>query len=534
MKLDLNLREPCLSFASPLSHTGWQTERLQISLRLQEGERMPDEAMTPDAIWQGDLFDRKTEAEQLIAYIESVVARPAVREDKRAYTIAIDAPYGEGKTFFLRRLSDHLAINHPVAFVDAWADDLADEPLTALAATLKQALEPFVDQPAVQDRLKTFMAKSSRVARIAGWGLFKRGVGLALTAGAVDEAGDVISGVDKDVQDAMNEGLREAVTGQVGEVEQAIRGVTSHKLMEERVATFEAGKAAISEMKASLEAIVRSLDGQASHPPIIIVIDELDRCRPTYAVKLLEEIKHLFDVPGLVFILALHSGQLAHSVGGAYGPGFDGRAYLRRFIDREYRLATPPLERLVEKLCSGAGFREGVFQWPSMVVSKSGSLSPSLAQLIAEYMKVYGLGARDAFQLIDILQTAMALPNHQGFYLPYLLPLAIGALRGLPAGSLPSPTAESGWVYMPNWSHRNSDATEFTFDQIARSIQEMMKVDSSVIYERFRSEETTDHIVSLLMNERTSRGGQQPLWSIYGYTRLLQTIRRFHNPRLDQ
>lgn len=494
---------------------------------------MSGDDFNPSKIWEKDLFGRKEEAEQLIAYIESVVARPVMREDKKAYTIAVDAKYGEGKTFFLRRLAQHMRNNHPVAFVDAWADDLADEPLTALAATLKLALEPYITEPEVQSRLKTFMAKSSRVARIAGWGLMKRGLELALTASAVDAAGDVISGLNEDVKGALNDGLRDAVTGQVQDVETAVRGVVSHRLMEERVATFEAGKAAIQEMKDSLEAIVASLDKQNVHPPIIIVIDELDRCRPNYAIKLLEEIKHLFDVPGLVFIMAVHSDQLVHSVQGAYGHGFDGRTYLRRFIDREYRLAAPPLDKLLERLCNDAGFHHNSLSWPALAISKTKDLSPTLSELIAEYMRLYGLSARDAFQLIDLLQTALAMPNHTGLFLPYLLPLAIGALKGATSGALPDPVAESRWVYMPNWSFTNSDATEYGLDEFARAIEAGMKLDPATLNERYRNDETRDFIVTLLMNERSGRG-EQPIWSVYGYPRLLQTIRRFRNPQLDQ
>jgi len=446
----------------------------------------------------------------------------------------VDARYGEGKTFFLRRLAEHMQIDHPVAFVDAWADDLADEPLTALAATLKLALEPYVSEPEVQSRLKTFMAKSGRVARIAGWGLMKRGFSLALTAGAVDAAGEVIAGTDEDVKDAVNDGLREVVTGQVDDVERAVRGVTSHKLMEERVATFEAGKAAIQEMKDSLEAIVASLANQGAHPPIIIVIDELDRCRPTYAVKLLEEIKHLFDVPGLVFILALHSDQLAHSVNGAYGSGFDGRAYLRRFIDREYRLAAPPLDKLIDRLCAAADLHTGKLEWPNMAIAQTRDLSPTLPQFIAEYMRVYGLGARDAFQLIDLIQTASAMPRHSELYLPYLLPLAIGTIKGLPDGRLPDPVTETRWVYVPDWSPRNRDGREYGLDEFARVIQETMRLTPVELNERYRNDETRSHIVNLLMNERSGRSEQQPITSVYGYPRLLQTIRRFSNPRLDQ
>jgi len=103
---------------------------------------------TVDKIWSDDLLSRREEADLLCAYVESVWQRPVVREDKRSYTIAVDTKYGEGKSFFLRRLAKQLSINHPVAFIDAWADDINDEPLTALAATLKNALEPLIDQDA--------------------------------------------------------------------------------------------------------------------------------------------------------------------------------------------------------------------------------------------------------------------------------------------------------------------------------------------------------------------------------------------------
>jgi hypothetical protein len=68
------------------------------------------------------------------------------------------------------------------------------------------------------------------------------------------------------------------------------------------------------------------------------MIDELDRCKPTYAVSSLERLKHLFSVPGVVFVLALDSEQLGHSIRAVYGSGMDAEGYLRRFIDYEFEL----------------------------------------------------------------------------------------------------------------------------------------------------------------------------------------------------
>jgi KAP family P-loop domain len=296
-----------------------------------QSDKTTPTVLTVDQIWEGDLLSRKKEAAHVVAYIESVAARPVVREDKRAFTIAIDAPYGEGKTYFLKRLAKQLEINHPVAFIDAWGDDLADEPLTALVATLQSALAPFLSNPEVKARFGEFMARAGDVAKIAAKGLLRRGIGLAIGAGAVEGAEAVWTGVSEDVSEA----IVEVAKGLADDVGEAPPSLTSHSIMENRVADFKKGQAAVRAMKQSLAALVASIKNADRKAPIIVVIDELDRCRPTYAIKLLEEIKHLFDVDGLVFIMAIHGEQLGYSVSGSYGPSFNGRSYLRRFIDRE-------------------------------------------------------------------------------------------------------------------------------------------------------------------------------------------------------
>jgi KAP-like P-loop domain-containing protein len=79
--------------------------------------------------------------------------------------------------------------------------------------------------------------------------------------------------------------------------------------------------------------------------PLLFFVDELDRCRPTYAVALLERMKHIFDVEGIVFVLAIDKGQIGHSLKAVYGSGLEVDGYLRRFIDLEYRIPDPPREK---------------------------------------------------------------------------------------------------------------------------------------------------------------------------------------------
>ena len=71
--------------------------------------------------------------------------------------------------------------------------------------------------------------------------------------------------------------------------------------------------------------------------PLIFIIDELDRCRPTFAIELLERVKHIFDVPNMVFVLGINRAELCKSLQSIYGE-IKADVYLRRFFDMEFIL----------------------------------------------------------------------------------------------------------------------------------------------------------------------------------------------------
>ena len=69
---------------------------------------------------------------------------------------------------------------------------------------------------------------------------------------------------------------------------------------------------------------------------LIVFVDELDRCKPTYAIKVLERIKHYFSVPNITFIFSVDLSQLQNTVKRYYGEEFDGYHYLDRFFDKVF------------------------------------------------------------------------------------------------------------------------------------------------------------------------------------------------------
>ena len=97
---------------------------------------------------------------------------------------------------------------------------------------------------------------------------------------------------------------------------------------------------AIEGFRNKLQEMAKSLAVSKSHP-LIVMVDELDRCRPSYAVELIEVAKHLFAVDHTVFVLAVNRDQLAHSIKALYGNDFDATGYLRRFFDVDFHLPDP-------------------------------------------------------------------------------------------------------------------------------------------------------------------------------------------------
>lgn len=92
--------------------------------------------------------------------------------------------------------------------------------------------------------------------------------------------------------------------------------------------------------KKCLEVYRGSLVDKYKDKPIVFIIDELDRCRPDFAIKVLECVKHLFDVKGYCFIFGVCLSQLDKSIQHVFG-NIDVDIYLRRFFDYKLNLPTP-------------------------------------------------------------------------------------------------------------------------------------------------------------------------------------------------
>ncbi len=381
---------------------------------------------TLEEIWHGDFFERREEAENLEAYIESIWNRPNKREDSKGFVLAVDADYGMGKTFFLKKFKEQLERKHPVAYIDAWKDDLQDEPLIALLATLEEALKPYLkDEPIVENKYKEVIKKAQKVSGLMAKGIFLRALGALFTPKIVEIMSDSLTSIDTEEEKAdLEETIADAEKAAIESASKVTEIIKEESYLRNRISKFREAQNSIEEMKKSLRGLVKSLQSlNGDFPPIIIIIDELDRCRPTYAIKLLEEVKHLFDVEGVVFVLGVNNNQISKSVKKLYGSDFAADSYLSRFFSRKYKLATPQPEKLIDELIKEYSIPLDKFVTHSL----NTNIFPDKAakEVILSYLKYYKISPRNYFKFFRTLETITASAKQSKIFLPQLMRLII-------------------------------------------------------------------------------------------------------------
>ncbi len=223
------------------------------------------------------------------------------------FVLSIDAGWGKGKTTFINMWKKKLdkSRNYKTIYFNAWENDDSDDPLLALIGEMERVL--------FKNNLKN---KALKNIKKFGKHLVKKGIPVAIkiaTSGIVD-----LKGVELG---AKNEQYFTDLAGTIGEFE-----LNNYKREKDNKNKF---KEALKEYQ------------NKERKKIIFFIDELDRCKPTYAIETLEKIKHLFDIDNYVFILSMDKEQLGHSVCNLYGSNMDASGYLRRFIDLDYTLPEP-------------------------------------------------------------------------------------------------------------------------------------------------------------------------------------------------
>lgn len=340
--------------------------------------RVKEPEINPIDAWAHDPFNRRQEGETLSKLIATSTDEPLV--------ISLQSPWGSGKTIFLRRIAAHLQAELcvPVIRIDAWKSDDAEDPLETIVSEITCEL----------DRRSK---KNSRVA--------KR-VDTAISSLA-SYGSRVILPAASFVADALAPG-----TGALAR--------TGSDYGKELLKNQEEKRKASRTFRSALEQSRDLLTGRAKDRPMrpmVLIIDELDRCRPDHAIRMLERIKHHFDIPGITFVIATDHGNLPSAVKTVYGQHVDGELYLRKFFDYEFHLRAPSIdaysELLVrEHLFPGSSPLEHIDRYKNIYFHELRASSLDItadlnafeySTYFALYSNVFQLSLRDQSQAMTIL-----------------------------------------------------------------------------------------------------------------------------------
>ncbi|MYL22524.1 AAA family ATPase [Halomonas alkaliantarctica] len=270
--------------------------------------------------WEGDLLGRADIAEFLQNLLE--------KGNDDIKVVNIDSPWGTGKTFFLERWCRHLREERGVVYFNAWEKDYTGDPFVSLVSAIRDQLKAQRSlSDNIEDTINDFTTKAAKAVVSIAPGLTKvisKGLLKKLTAVECEEFTAAIQGATDEVTD---------------------------KAVEALIVNSEKDQEAVKQFRNVFEKLVKEVAAEKSNEsenfPVYVFIDELDRCRPTYAIELLERIKHFFDVPGCTFIIATDTKQLGHSIKAVYGYEFDSFEYLKRFFDITYALDNSDVEKWV-------------------------------------------------------------------------------------------------------------------------------------------------------------------------------------------
>jgi predicted KAP-like P-loop ATPase len=243
--------------------------------------------------------------------------------------ISLNGKWGEGKTTFIKMWQGLLKEKGiPSIYVDAFQNDYTDDAFISVAGAITAYLDK---QPIAEEKRQEFKDKAKKVGvRLLSWSA-KVGI-KAATLGAIKEA-------DIEALSAIGDDFAEDTSNVMAD------------LIKQRLASHSDENAIIQSFKNSLSSLPQEM-GEGGNKRFVIIIDELDRCRPSFAVEMLEKIKHLFSVENVVFLMVMHKEQLEEAIKCVYGANIDAHTYLQKFINLEATLPKKIIDRYENDLDS--------------------------------------------------------------------------------------------------------------------------------------------------------------------------------------
>lgn len=314
-----------------------------------------------------DEYRRKPIAEKVITLLASDIA---------VSPMVIDGVWGSGKTEFTLKLIGLFKEIHPnfeCVYLDAFRAEHGNNPILSLLSAVIKSL------PDAEEQTST-IKKIAPTLTVIGKTLGKAAVSWALKQDAIAIADDYDE--------------------QIKQVSDSVIDYSTEKLLESFVKEEE-----------DLNALQSILGELTQQKPLVVFIDELDRCRPDYAVSMLESIKHVFDIENLKFVLVTNTSQLKATINHTYGVEVDAQRYLDKFIAFKVTLPTQVKESYELRDNSVQHFKILIADSPTLNASTLIKLDYGHVETLCYLIRIHRRSLREVETLIRYLEVYQKLCN---------------------------------------------------------------------------------------------------------------------------
>lgn len=258
-----------------------------------------------------DLLGRQEIVDRIMKILE------VISEKKSSCTFALNGAWGTGKTFVLNMLMNQLWECHSDQFIvfhyNCWQYDYYEEPLIAIVAAMLDSVdnENHLLPTNLRDEVKAGIKLARPVLQKIATEFVKNKIGVDLTD-VISTVNDYNHALDAEEEDRAN------------------------------ARSFDE----FYSFKKVIQLAHNELNKLTNERTLVIVVDELDRCLPAYAIKVLERLHHLFEsLKNTVVLLAVDKNQLDTTVKQLFGDKTDTSHYLRKFINFEITLETKAVDQ---------------------------------------------------------------------------------------------------------------------------------------------------------------------------------------------
>ncbi len=242
--------------------------------------------------------------------------------------ITIDSQWGDGKTTLIKQWEKQISIGKqfiPI-YYDAFKNDFSEDPFLSIAVEIHEAFKTEIIKSGGDPKNHTQLAKLKKHTVAITVGFLKMLTSTAVTSlsGGLIPSDDINKYVGKSAENLLFDTLEHDA--------------------EEKFEAHLGSKKTIEEYQSQLKTMLRIVEDDVNKK-VVFFVDELDRCRPSFAIEVIEKIKHLFSIENVFFVLAINKRQLVEIIKHNYGiQEDDAESYLQKFVHIETKL--PPLDNV--------------------------------------------------------------------------------------------------------------------------------------------------------------------------------------------